>query len=62
MPLPDLISRIQAAILDFVPGKPFSTDNYLSAQVDSVCKCSGLNALGIRPSPVEAIVPRYLRT
>jgi len=62
LPLPDLISRIQAAILDFVPGKPFSTDNYLSAQVDSVCKCNGLLALGIRPSPVEAIVPRYLRT
>lgn len=62
LPLPDLISRIQAAILDFFPGKPFSTDNYLSAQVDSVCKCNGLLALGIRPSPVEAIVPRYLRT
>src|SRR5690606_4508306 len=34
LPLPDFLSRIQAAIFDFVPGKPFSTDNYRSTLVD----------------------------
>ena len=34
--------------MDFVPGKPFSTDNFLSASLDSVCDCDGLAELGIR--------------
>jgi hypothetical protein len=38
----------QAAVMDFVPGKPFSTDNYLSATLDSVCDCDGLAELGQR--------------
>lgn len=58
--LPDTISRLQAAIFDFVPGKPFSTDNYLSTKVDSVCKCNDLDTLGITPTPLEAVVPSYL--
>ena len=60
IPLNDILSRIQAAVFDFVPGKPFSTDNYLSARVDSVCKHNGLNDLGITPVAVEAVVPQYL--
>ena len=60
IPLPDLLSRIQAAVFDFVPGKPFSTDNYLSTRVDSVCGCNDLPALGITPVALEAIVPAYL--
>ena len=28
--MPDFAARIQAALFDFVPGKPFSTDNYRS--------------------------------
>jgi NADH dehydrogenase len=60
VPLPDLLSRVQAAICDFVPGKPFSTDNYLSATVDSVCERNDLEGLGIAPAPIEAIVPQYL--
>jgi len=60
MPLPDVLARLQAAILDFWPGKPFSTDNYLSARVDSVCGCNDLPALGIAPAALEAIVPGYL--
>ncbi len=60
IPLNDLLSRIQAAFFDFVPGKPFSTDNYLSARVDSVCKQNGMAELGITPVAVEAVVPQYL--
>ncbi len=59
--LPDFVSRIQAAACDFVPGKPFSTDNYRSLLVDSVCSVNGLARLGIRPQPLTAILPRYLK-
>lgn len=58
--IPDFAARLQAAICDFVPGKPFSTDNYRSLTVDSVCKVNGLARLGIRPQPLSALLPRYL--
>jgi len=58
--LPDSLSRLQAAIMDFVPGKPFSTDNYRSLGVDSVCTVNGFVRLGIEPHSMRAIVPRYL--
>ena len=35
--LPNLLARIQARILEFAPGKPFSIDNYYSLQKDSIC-------------------------
>lgn len=59
--LPDFVSRLQAAACDFVPGKPFSTDNYKSLLVDSVCSVNGLARLGIQPQPLTAILPRYLQ-
>jgi NADH dehydrogenase len=58
--IPDFAARLQAAVCDFVPGKPFSTDNYRSLTVDSVCKVNGLARLGIRPQPLAAILPGYL--
>lgn len=61
IPLGDILSRIQASVFDFVPGKPFSTDNYLSTRVDSVCREeNGLLELGITPKAVDAVVPQYL--
>lgn len=47
--LPRPVSRLQAAIMDFVPGKPFSTDNYRSLLTDSVGSTDGLRQLGIQP-------------
>ncbi len=47
--LPRSVSRLQAAVMDFVPGKPFSTDNYRSLLVDSICDSNGFAALGITP-------------
>ena len=35
--LNDGLSKIQAGILQFIPGKPFSMDNYKSLKIDSVC-------------------------
>jgi NADH dehydrogenase len=61
VPLPAAVSRLQAAIMDFVPGKPFSTDNYLSATLDSVCDCDGLAELGIERNSMRGLVPGYLK-
>jgi len=51
---------MQAKIFDFIPGKPFSTDNYLSAQTDSICKSNDLKLYNINPTPIEDIVPKYI--
>jgi NADH dehydrogenase len=60
--LPDWMARLQAGVLEFVPGKPFSRDNYRSLQIDSVCSASqpGLSDLGITPTAMEDVAPGYL--
>lgn len=58
--IPDFLARLQAAVFDFVPGKPFSTDNYRSLCVDSLCRQNGLARLGIRPQPLSALLPKVL--
>jgi uncharacterized protein YbjT (DUF2867 family) len=58
--LPDFASRVQGLVMDFVPGKPFSSDNYKSLQLDSVSNHNDLPELGITPSSINAVVPDYL--
>jgi uncharacterized protein YbjT (DUF2867 family) len=58
--LPDFVARLQAAVMDFLPGKPFSTDNYRSLSRDSVCSESGCVRLGIKPATLASILPNYL--
>lgn len=58
--LPDALSRIQGFLMDFVPGKPFSTDNYRSLQVDNVSRKNALRELGINPVSIQSAVPVYL--
>ncbi|MGB5306014.1 MAG: complex I NDUFA9 subunit family protein [Gammaproteobacteria bacterium] len=58
--LGDGLSQLQARILGYVPGKPFTMDNYYSLQKDSVCTTDGLASLGISPAPIAAVVPGYL--
>jgi NADH dehydrogenase len=60
LPLPSLLGRMQALACDFVPGKPFSSDNWRSLQTDSVGGIDGLHRLGITPTPVAAILPEIL--
>ena len=64
IPLGRLASALQANLLEYAPGKPFSRDNYRSLQMDSVCP-EGDRVLrevfGIEPAALEAIVPRYLQ-
>ncbi len=59
--LPDSLSYLQAAMLEFAPGKPFSLDNYRSLQIDSVCEKGFPGVFGISPTSLEEIAPGYLR-
>ena len=59
MGLPDSLARLQAKIFGMLPVKIFTMDNYLSLQVDSVCSCNGLEALGITPHSVEGIMAAH---
>lgn len=58
--LNDTLSYLQAAVMEFVPGKPFSLDNYRSLQVDSVCDKGFPEVFGIAPESLEDIAPTYL--
>ncbi len=60
IPLPDVIGRMQAFAMDFVPGKPFSSDNYRSLQTDAVGGIDGLHRLGIVATKMGAILPDIL--
>ena len=51
---------MQAACLQFIPGKPFSLDNYRSLQIDSVCEKGFPPIFGIQPASLTSIVPTYL--
>lgn len=54
-------SHLQAAFLEFAPGKPFSLDNFRSLLVDSVCSGKAFpEVFGIIPTPMEQIVPGYI--
>jgi len=54
--LPDFLARLQATIMEWVPGKPFTRDNYKSLQIDSVCNACDTP----QPTPVSKVVPTYL--
>jgi uncharacterized protein YbjT (DUF2867 family) len=58
--LPDFVARTQAFFMNFVPGRPFSSDNYKSLCVDSVCTSQGLPQLGITPQAMPGIAGTYL--
>lgn len=54
------LSWWQARALEFVPGKPFSRDNYWSLQKESQCQKNALIELGITPTAIGTVVPGYL--
>jgi NADH dehydrogenase len=58
--LPDWLSRLQAGIMDFIPGKPFSTDNYRSLKTPNTSEENCLWRFGIQPRSIESVVPDYL--
>ena len=62
--LPHALARIQAFVMEKLPGPTLmSRDNLASMQSPNVAsgKLHGLRELGIEPSSIEAIAPRYLQ-
>ena len=61
--LPLALGKLQALMLEILPGKTLmSRDNVDSMKVANVAsgKAPGLDRLGIEPTPLESIAPRYL--
>jgi uncharacterized protein YbjT (DUF2867 family) len=60
VPLGPAMSRLQATVLEHLPGKLMSRDNLLSTQKDNVCDCPFPAVFGITPVALEAVAPQYL--
>jgi NADH dehydrogenase len=60
VPLPDGLGYLQAMAGEWLPGKPFSRDNFASLKLDSVGSEDGLKALGIIPARLSTELPRCL--
>ena len=61
--LSDWLSYLQAMILEFLPGKLMTRDNYLSMKIDSICDCNKCDlkaVFGIDPTELEEVAPLYL--
>jgi NADH dehydrogenase len=60
--IPMGIARLQAAFMQYLPGKPLTPDQLLMLARDNVVApgALGLADLGIVPTPVELMVPTYL--
>jgi len=60
VPLGPALSKLQARILEMLPGKMMSRDNLASMQKDSVCHCDFPAVFRFAPTPLEAYAPEYL--
>src|SRR5580658_9668801 len=58
--LPNGLGRLEAAVFDFVPGRPFSSDNYRSLKIDSVCTEDGFERLKLQPHSMAASARQYV--
>jgi uncharacterized protein YbjT (DUF2867 family) len=54
------LSRLQAQLMQWLPGKPFTVDNYRSLQVAAVCRGAFPALFDIVPTSVESVVPYYV--
>jgi NADH dehydrogenase len=60
VPLSKSMSRLQARVLQALPGKAFTLDNFRSLQVDGVCRGPFPEIFKIVPTAIEGVVPYYV--
>lgn len=60
--IPDEVSGLLATLTGWLPGAPITRDQWLMLQSDNVvaAKARGLAALGIVPTPLDAVAPGWL--
>jgi len=58
--LPPVLGRLQARVLELLPGTPMSRDNLASMERHSVCGCAFPAVFGVVPASLAAIAPTYL--
>ncbi|MCR4304326.1 MAG: complex I NDUFA9 subunit family protein [Gallionella sp.] len=58
VPLPDAVAYLQASVMEWLPVKLMTRDNFHSMQQDNVCDCEF--PFGITPAGIEDIAPQYL--
>ena len=59
-PLGATLGRLQARVLEMLPGKLMSRDNLASMQLPSVCACEFPALFQAKPTALEAVAPGYL--
>jgi NADH dehydrogenase len=60
VPLPAPLARLQAFVLEHLPGRLLTRDNLLSMSVESVCPSPFPAIFGFRPAPLEGVLEGYL--
>ena len=55
-----MLGRLEATVLEHLPGTMMSRDNLASMQEDSICGCDFPPEFGIEPQALETIAPSYL--
>ena len=60
--IPNCVAKVQAAVLERLPGKLLTQDQLVQLGRDNVVadSAAGLAALGVTPVPLELVVPAYL--
>jgi uncharacterized protein YbjT (DUF2867 family) len=62
--LSDALSHLEAAVMEILPGKLMSVDNYYSMKIDNICDCAKPSTLTqvweIEPTALEEVAPIYL--
>jgi uncharacterized protein YbjT (DUF2867 family) len=61
-PVPDALAGLMARTTGFLPGAPMTWDQWLMLQKDTIVAPDdlGLGALGVEPTPLEAIAPGWM--
>ena len=61
MPMPDALAAAMANGLGWMPGAPMTRDQWVMLQNDNIVTGQdGLDALGVAPTPLEAVAEDWL--